>query len=339
MLACENEKKLVTEFSAKILNEMMMKMWLIRLVEEEIVERYHPKLGEQQMRCPVHLSIGQEACAVGICSFLEPQDKIFSTHRCHAHYLAKGGNLSKMVHEIYGKKNGCIQGRGGSMHLMDPDVGMVMSVPIVSSGIPLAVGHALAFKIDKSKQISVSFFGDASMEEGVFHESLNFASLNSLPILFVCENNYYSVYTPLRDRQPSRCLSKLGEAHGIETLTVDGNNLFAVAKVARECINSMKQKSKPILLILDTYRYREHCGVSFDAHLGYRTQDEVEQWQAKDPINLAEKTLIQNHLLDLDDIQKSKNDLKIEIRKVFDLAEQADLPSPLNVNTFVYREF
>ena len=171
-------------------------MLLIRRVEEEIVKRY-PK---QQMRLPVHLSIGQEAIAVGVCHHLRKSDSVFSTHRCHAHYIAKGGNLVKMALELHGKVGGCMDGRGGSMHLMDTDVN-VMSIPIVASAIPLAVGAALANKIDGNGNIVVCFFGDAAVEEGVFHESLNFASLMQLPIIFVCENNQYSVDTHIAKRQ------------------------------------------------------------------------------------------------------------------------------------------
>ena len=163
-------------------------LFRLRMVENEISKRY----SHQEMRCPVHLSIGQEAVAVGVCKNLEKEDQVYSTHRCHSHYLAKGGNLQSMISEIYGKKSGCCGGRGGSMHLMDISVGMMLSLPIVASVIPIAVGAAMSKKINKSKTIVVVFFGDAAVEEGVFHESANFASLHNLPILFVCENNFAS---------------------------------------------------------------------------------------------------------------------------------------------------
>ena len=193
--------------------ELYACMQRIRLVEEAISTRYV----EQEMRCPVHLSIGQEAAAAGVCLALETRDKVFSTHRSHAHYLSKGGDLRKMLAEIYGKATGCIGGRGGSMHIMDLDVNMVASIPIVGSCIPLAVGSALADSLDGRDNVSIAYLGDASVEEGVFHESANFAKLRDLPVLFVCENNLYSVYTQLHERQPDRPITSLAEAHGTPT--------------------------------------------------------------------------------------------------------------------------
>ena len=161
-------------------------MLRIRLVEEEIAKRY----SEQNMRCPVHLSIGQEAIASGVMYNLNKEDKIYSTHRCHAHYLAKGGDLNKMISELHGKASGCCGGRGGSMHLFDDQAGIMSSLPIVGSVIPLAVGNALTFKLKKEKLVSAVFFGDGAIEEGVYHESANFAKIQSLPVLFICENTH-----------------------------------------------------------------------------------------------------------------------------------------------------
>ena len=171
--------------------ELLYSMIRMRMVEEKIANKY----SEQEMRCPVHLSIGQEAIASGICLNLEKKDQVLSAHRSHFHYLAKGGNLKKMISEIYGKETGCAGGKGGSMHLIDINAGLVAAVPIVGSTIPIGVGLAWANKLDKSKRIVVIFFGEGATEEGVFYESINFAALHSLPVLFVCENNYYSVYS------------------------------------------------------------------------------------------------------------------------------------------------
>ena len=182
------------------------------MVEEKIVELYP----QQEMRCPVHLSIGQEAVSVGVCANLTREDIVFSNHRSHGHYLAKGGNLKAMVHEIYGKSTGCCFGRGGSMHLLDLSINFFGSTPIVGGTIPIAVGASLASKMQQKNNITTIFHGDGAVEEGVFHESLNFASLKKLPVLFVCENNLYSVYTPLSERQPNREIYKLVEAHDIK---------------------------------------------------------------------------------------------------------------------------
>ena len=205
----------------------------IRLVEEGIAERYD----EQEMRCPVHLSIGQEAAASGVGLALHEKDRIFSTHRSHAHYLAKGGDLRAMLAEIYGKAEGCVGGRGGSMHLMDPNAGMMASIPIVGSCIPLAVGTALSDAIDGNNRVSIAYLGDASIEEGVFHESANFARLRDLPVLFVCENNLYSVYSHLEIRQPDRPLTAVAAAHNIRASHHDGNDVEAVHRATIQAAN------------------------------------------------------------------------------------------------------
>ena len=166
--------------------DMLRAMTRIRMVEEEIAKRYP----EQQMRCPVHLSIGQEAAAVGVCSALQSTDWAFSGHRNHAHYLAKGGNLKAMLAEIYGKATGCCGGKGGSMHLTDQNAGFIGATPIVGSTVPIAVGAALTAQREGNGRVVVVFLGDGAMEAGVVHESLNFAALKKLPILFACENNF-----------------------------------------------------------------------------------------------------------------------------------------------------
>jgi pyruvate dehydrogenase E1 component alpha subunit len=307
-------------------------MLRIRLVEEEIAEHY----AEQEMRCPVHLSIGQEAIAVGICQALRQTDRVFSTHRCHAHYLAKGGDLKAMLAEIYGKAAGCIGGRGGSMHLTDPEKGMIASVPIVSSSIPLAAGVALSDQLDGNDNISVAFIGDASVEEGVFHETANFASLRKLPLLFVCENNLYSVYTPLRQRQPDRVLAEVACAHGVRAIAADGNNVGAVLRVTEEAVNHARSGGGPTFLVFDTYRWREHCGPNFDNNLGYRTEEEYEEWRVRCPIELHRRQLESLHLLNGEKEQEIIGELKREIAAAFAFAKAAPLPESSEASAYVY---
>lgn len=186
--------------SHKLLLSLYFQILRIRRIEEAIAECYK----EQEMRCPVHLSIGQEAIAAGVCALLKKTDIVFSNHRSHGHYLAKGGSLPAMIAEIYGKETGCSKGRGGSQHLIDMSAGFWGSTPIVASTVPLSVGSAFYSKLKEDKKVTVVFFGDAAMEEGVLHESLNFASLHKLPIFFVCENNLYSISTHISARQPDR---------------------------------------------------------------------------------------------------------------------------------------
>jgi pyruvate dehydrogenase E1 component alpha subunit len=304
----------------------------IRMVEEAIAERY----AEQEMRCPVHLSIGQEATAVGVCHALLHSDRVFSTHRCHAHYLAMDGDLKAMLAEIYGKAAGCIGGRGGSMHLTDPAKGLIASVPIVASSIPLAVGAALADQIDGNKNVSVAFFGDASVEEGVFHESANFASLRKLPVLFICENNLYSVYTPLNDRQPPRQITELARAHGMSFASADGNDVAAVFKATQEAVARARRGDGPTFLLFDTYRWREHCGPGFDNHIGYRTEAEYETWRARCPIEASRVKLQGLNLLTPAEEEAMMAAFKREIDMAFEFAKAAPLPEPSWATAHVY---
>lgn len=307
-------------------------MLRIRMVEETIAERY----AEQEMRCPVHLSIGQEAAAVGACHALQHTDRVFSTHRCHAHYLAMDGDLKAMLAEIHGKAAGCIGGRGGSMHLADHDKGLIASIPIVASSIPLAVGAALADQIDGRKNVSVAFIGDASVEEGVFHESANFASLRKLPVLFVCENNMYSVYTPLKDRQPPRPLTELARAHAMSFASADGNDVVAVFKATQEAVERAREGGGPSFLLFDTYRWREHCGPNFDNHVGYRTETEFQAWRSRCPIEISREKLQGQGMLTPADEERMAAELRREIDAAFEFAKAAPLPEPSQAAAHVY---
>jgi pyruvate dehydrogenase E1 component alpha subunit len=322
----------ILNLNKELVVRLFNKMIYIRHVEEEMAERYK----EQEMRCPVHLSIGQEASAVGVCEALKTTDRIFSTHRCHAHYLAKNGNLNRMMAEIYGRIDGCCAGRGGSMHLFDNEQGIVSSVPIVSSSIPLAVGSALSSKINSSKDISVAFFGDGSVEEGIFHESANFASLNQLPVLFVCENNYYSVYTSLDERQPKRPIADLGIAHKIPSVTVDGNDVIAVFRAAERAIQNARDGKGPTFLVLNTYRWREHCGPNYDNHIGYRSETSFQEWKSKDPIEKLKQKLLDENLITKMEIDSMITEIKDKIAESYLFAKISPFPTPYYINSNVY---
>lgn len=305
--------------------ELFLNLLRIRLIEEKIVEEY-PK---QKMRCPVHLSIGQEAIAVGVCSHLKDTDYLFSTHRAHAHYLAKGGSLKKLAAEIYGKETGCSKGRGGSMHLIDLDKGILGTTPIVAGSLPVAVGAAFQTFLQKENRITAVFFGEGSTEEGVWSECLNFAALKKLPILFVCENNFFSVYSPLEVRQPhTRDRAAIAEAHGIFTKKGDGSKLEEVYQIAKEAVGYLNEGKGPVYLEFDTFRFREHCGPNVDDHLGYRKMEEVLFWQKKCPLENYQKKLIKEGFLSLEMINKMKTDLAQEIDAAFLLAERAPYPNP-----------
>jgi pyruvate dehydrogenase E1 component alpha subunit len=304
----------------------------IRVIEESIAERY----SEQKMRCPTHLSIGQELTPVVVSHYLTKEDKAYSTHRAHAHYLAKGGSLDKMIAELYGKESGCTGGRGGSMHLSDLEVGFIASTAIVGNSIPLAVGNALSQKLQDSSGITVSYFGDGACEEGAFYESLNFAALKSLPILFVCENNLYSVYSPLNVRQPQgRSIFKLAQAIGVDSYHANGNNLHSLKEVVELAIEKVRNGNGPVFLELETYRHREHCGPNFDDDLNYRDFTEIDNWLQKDPIKRLENELssqtnfvVQKHSL--------LNTIQNEVQLAFDKAEASPFPNPASNERFIY---
>ena len=262
-------------------NKLFESMLRIRLVEESIANKY----SEQKMRCPTHLSIGQEAIAVGVCANLTSQDQVLSTHRAHAHYLAKGGCLNSMMAEIYGKASGCSKGMGGSMHLIDTSVGFMGSTAIVGNTIPVAVGLALEKRLTCKNSIACVFFGDGATEEGAFYESVNFAIIHSLPILFICENNLYSVYSGLEVRQPvDRKIYNMVRAMGISAQHGNGNDVEEVARKVKHAKTMILKSEGPQFLEFDTYRWREHCGPNFDNNIGYREESEFLKWKKKDPL-------------------------------------------------------
>jgi len=307
-------------------------MLRLRMVEEAIVEHYP----EQEMRCPVHLSIGQEAAAVGTCATLDQKDLIVSTHRCHGHYLAKGGSLDAMLGELYGRTTGCCAGRGGSMHLFDVEAGVLASVPIVGSTIPLGVGAALSFSQKGQENVCVVFLGDGATEEGVFHESLNFAVLRQLPTIFVVENNYYSVYTSLSARQPQRPLSSYGVAHSIKTEEVDGNDVESLRTTTAELVATARKGGGPALIVATTYRWREHCGPNYDNELGYRSIEEHEDWLSRCPIATYRQKLFDLAIFSEEDEKCMRAEIEREIEASFTKAQNAPYPDPLTAGSNVY---
>lgn len=284
--------------------KILYKMLLSRRLDEEIIVR-HPK---QLMRCPLHLSLGQEAIGIGATHHLTKDDSVFSTHRNHAHYVGKNGDINKFVLEIHGKVGGCMDGRGGSMHSMDKDVNF-MSIPIVGSAIALAAGVALANKIDGNGNIVMVFFGDAAVEEGIFSETMNFASLMQLPIIFVCENNQYSVDTHIAKRQPERPLRDIHLAYGMKYFERPSDDVFKVADAFKMAIEEAR-KNTSIFVVLKTQRSHVHCGVDKEFEL------------ENDPLDVA----------------KGYDDTEIMARIInaFDAAEAAPLPTPDMASKYVY---
>lgn len=310
-------------------------MLKIRLTEETIAKRY----SEWEMRCPTHLSIGQEGVAAGVCCAMNKDDFVLSTHRSHAHYLAKGGDLNKMIAEIYGKVTGCTSGKGGSMHLIDKSVGFMGSTSIVGNTVPLAVGLGLSIQLKGTDQICCVFFGDAAVEEGVVFESINFAVLKKLPVLFICENNLYSVYSPLTVRQPKdRKIYKMFNGLGITGDYGDGNDAIEVYLKIKQAIESIRRGEGPCFFEFSTYRWREHCGPNYDNDLGYRTEDEFISWKKRDPIRRLEGDLFNGSLNSQDKVRLLKTSIQGIVNEAFEFAEQSPFPHPDEAFTNLYSD-
>ena len=244
-----------------------------------------------------------------------------------------------MLAELYGKATGCAMGKGGSMHLVDLNSGFFAAVPIVGSTIPIAVGVAWAFKLKKSSNIVTVFLGDGATEEGVFFESLDFASLKNVPILFVCENNLYSVYSQLDVRQaPGRKLSALAESHGIKSFTGDGNNIDQVSELSKEAIEYIKSNNAPAFMELDTFRWLEHCGPNGDDDLGYRKKGELDYWITRDPISSYKARMIKTHQLTDQQIIKKTEVISTEIDEAFKFAKESPFPDQSVLNQHIYKD-
>lgn len=303
----------------------------IRQVEERIAGLY----AEQQMRCPVHLCVGQEAVAVGVCAALERTDRVLSGHRSHGHYLAKGGALKPMLAEMYGKATGCAGGKGGSMHLVDLDAGFVAATPIVGATIPIAVGMAFASKTRGTGEVTVTFFGDAATEEGVFHEAILFAALQRLPVLFVCENNLYSVYSTLEVRQPpDRDVGAIAAANGLAVAAGDGNDVLEVHSLARDAVERARSGEGPTYLEFETYRFREHVGPDYDPP-ELRPDAEVAAWRLRDPVEGYRRHLLEHGFGD-SELDTIDADLADEIEDAVRFAKESPMPAAEEFATNIY---
>lgn len=303
------------------------KLRQIRRVEEEIA-RIYPS---DKIKSPVHLSIGQEAVSVGVCSALKDDDVVSATYRGHAAYIAKGGNLPSMLAELYGKATGCSGGKGGSMHLVGMDKYILGSSAVVGTTIPLSVGYSLALKREGKGRVVVSFFGDGATEEGVFYESLNFAALHRLPVLFVCENNGYAIHSPLKKRWATTQLCERVRTYGIPAVSIAGSDVLEIRDHASRAIEGMrKNETGPVFLECHTYRWREHVGPNEDYQAGYRTLEELQQWKEKDQVEVIGARLQPSDRAEID------AEIEAEIAAAFDFAECSAYPSPEEVLTNVY---
>ena len=284
-----------------IFEELFYKALRIRLVEERIIDLYP----SDKIQSPVHLSIGQEAVAVGACQSLKPTDLLFCSYRSHAFYLAKGGSLREMMAELYGKVTGCGRGKAGSMHLAAPEVGLMGASAVVASTIPHAVGAALAAKRLKKDQVVVAAFGDGATEQGAYHESFNFAALHKLPVILLCENNGLAVHSRLHARQSYQILEH-AKSYGIPAIHLSaGHDFMKVHEVFSGIVHDVRRNRSPYFVEILTYRYMEHVGTRQDYDAGYRSLEELEHWKSKDPLILYQELVAKYRPIILDEIDNT----------------------------------
>lgn len=319
----KNYSKKHRKDNSGILKELFFGILKVRKIEEKIMQLYP----QQEMRCPVHLCLGQEAVPVGVCSNLKDSDVIFGSHRAHGYYIARGGSVGLLMAELYGKVSGCTKGKGGSQHLAAPEVGLIGASAIVAGTIPVAVGAALAFKFKKKKSISVVDFGDGAVDEGVFYESLNFAALKKLPILFICENNFYATHAHQLTRQAKDNIFKKAQAFGISAIRADGNNVIKVFNTAKKAVSLIRSGKGPAFIEYRTYRWLEHVGPNYDYNLGYRSKKELDKWVSSCPIKQLKKYLLSKKLLSIREIQRKDKEIDREIEKAISFAKKSPFPS------------
>jgi pyruvate dehydrogenase E1 component alpha subunit len=324
----------VIDLPPEFLLRLYRSMLRIRKLQLRIESLYHL----DEMKTPVHLCIGQEAVAVGVCANLRDEDYISSNHRGHGHYLAKGGDLKSLVAELYCRETGCSKGRGGSMHLVDASVGHIGSSSIVGGCIPIATGLALSIAMKKQARVSVAFLGDGAADEGVLYESVNFAMLRKLPVVFVYENNGFSVCSPVESRKVGDNIFHCAPREHLFTRLVNGNAVTEVYGAAKEAVERARSGEGPSFIECRTYRMRGHAGAGSDAHLGYRSAEEIMEWEKKCPVSTFREALLSAHIVSPDDLVKMEADIDGELDSAFRFAQGSPLPAKDDVLNYLFSE-
>jgi len=330
-----DQKIVLISKSRQELIYQLSRMIEIRFVENKIADmRKIGKIGG-----PVHLGAGQEAIAIGVSKYLRKSDTVFSGHRSHAHLLAMGSDPYKLFAELLGRSTGLTKGMGGSMHLWDGPNGFYGSVPIVAGTVPLAVGAALALKMQNRDSIAVTYFGDGAMEEGVVHESLNLARQLKVPVLFVCENNLFSSHMHISQRQPLQSVSRFSIANDIETEIIDGNNLSDVENAASKLIKVARENKMPAFLEAFTYRHYGHVDWQEDSDVGInRSQGDLKLWKSRDPITRFEEALFEVDLLTKDELHEIKSNISNKIDFACKKALYDSDPESESLLNFVFKD-
>lgn len=293
---------------------------------------------DNEMKTPIHLYIGQEAIAVGVCANLQKEDYISSSHRSHGHYLAKGGNAKALIAELYCRETGCSKGRGGSMHLVDVAIGHYGSSSIVGGGIPIGTGMALAIQMKKKPLVSVVFFSDGAADEGVLYESINFAALKRLPVVYVLENNQYSVCSPVSARQAGDNVFHTMSPHLLFARKIDGNDVLKVYETARLAVERARSGMGPSFIECQTYRIRGHAGCESQDFRGYRALEEVEDWKARCPLLSFEKKLLGEGVMTGQEIATMEKRIDAELDEAFACARKDPLPDGRNLHLHLFCE-
>lgn len=317
------------EVSKEIAEQYLLQMYQIRVFEEQAEKSYMAG----KIHGTMHLSIGQEASAVGSVSALGPKDLILSTHRGHGHCIAKGADLKLMMAEFYGKANGYCRGRGGSMHIADVASGNLGANGVVGGGIPMAVGVGLGLKMQNEGKILLSFFGDGAASTGAFHESMTLSVLYQVPVVYVCENNQYAMSFPSNKWTTSEGLASFAACYGMPGKSVDGNDLLAVLEATEEAVEHVRNGNGPALVVCDTYRWRGH---SKSDRNRYRSQEEIDAWKEKDPIERFKNHMIEKKTLTIDDIEKIKAQADADIENARLFAESSPDPDVSTLEEGVY---
>jgi acetoin:2,6-dichlorophenolindophenol oxidoreductase subunit alpha len=326
----------MTQYSKELLQQLYRTMVRIRLCEESLVE---PIL-KGEIHTPCHLYSGQEAIAAGICASLNEKDYVFGTHRSHGHYLAMGSGMPEMVAEIYCCEAGSSRGRGGSMHLSEPDRGMIGSAPIVAGTISLAMGAALASSIRGEDRIAVSFFGDGAAGEGVLYECLNFAALKKLSMVFVCENNFYSTHMPIRECRVDNNIYKIGIPFCVESSQVDGNDVLAVYEAGKKAVDRCRRGEGPVFIECLTYRFRGHVGPDDNiqgTHTDIRPNEEIQGWLQKDPIKRFEEYLLTNQVIEEETLHSIRRETEMEVAEAHRFAKNSTRPDRSELVRYVFK--
>jgi pyruvate dehydrogenase E1 component alpha subunit len=302
--------------------EIYRKMLTIRTFEYKVKDLF----AQGKIVGALHLSIGEEAVAVGVCSALKSGDYVLSNHRGHGHCIALGVDVKRMMAELFGRETGVCKGKGGSMHLADFSVGMLGASAIVGGGLPLAVGAGLSSKIRKTDQVTVVFFGDGASNQGTFHESMNLAAIWRLPVLFVCENNQYAESTPVTKAMLVKNVADRAAAYGIPGRVVDGMDVLAVHETTEDAANKARDGHGPVLLECKTYRYLGH--EEGDPWTTYRSETEVEEWKKKDAIQRLKKNLIEKGVITEDEACKIENEVQKLVEDSVKFADESPWPKP-----------